>query len=536
MGKITDVLTHPKFSQLPESAQRFLLQEAGVPVERTDRLALVLARAQSMANAEDAQASIMVNPSQPLSALPGRLMSGAGETLTHLGKAAILPTALGAIGGVAAPFVPVAGRMPQAPMVGQALGGMAGEALNQYYGITSPSVEQIGMAGMPALAAKPLGRMAPLEATIPQETMSKLVSRIPGGAPAIAEQAAEEIRARPGILRATTASMMGEGTTVNSLFGTAMEQNPRILTTTLQRTVRELQPREASAAEGGLALGGKYQKVLDAMDTTLWPAGAPTIGGVSQGGSHLDQLELWRKRLGAMLEHTNYTNSEERGFLGKLYYGILDDYQRAADQGVAGAGELRLGIQMAKRQFGADDLEKMIEHVGFLTPRPDGIPDPRTGAMLRQLTMAERDEPSKTMQLFRDSVTPQEFDDIKGVLEFWNERKTALAPPRGAQYGSGQAFGLAGVGYAAGGMELASELVAGRWALTHLLMTDTGRAALRNLIARDQPISVTELTTLAMGQAAREYMQPSPSGMAERLMRGIRSPGETRFEAEPRHP
>ena len=129
------------------------------------------------------------------------------------------------------------------------------------------------------------------------------------------------------------------------------------------------------------------------------------------------------------------------------------------------------------------------------------------------------------MRLFADSVTETELRDIEDLLQFWTERQPVILPPPGTQFGSGPTL-AAGAGALAltGSPRLTAMIVGARAATARLLMTKSGRAALRNLISKDQPINLTEIMSLAIMQGGRQVLGPDPLATSMRLQQRFRQP------------
>lgn len=439
--------------------------------------------------------------------------------LTTMGKRAA-PSILGAYTAeMAGPFV----GLP--PKVASALGGATGEAVGQVVRGEPLDYEQIALAGMVPGAAKgvtsSLPKVARLEGAIPTE---KLARRLPGSAAALSELARKEIGDLPGQIRARTAASLG-GQSVDEVFALAQRSGALIPTEAIATSVQVVQDAEAVAAKSGTQFGGKLQRLVKSFQELA-----------QEPVQTIDVLDTARRRLGALIG--DETNTELRGLYKTLFKGVMDSIDEAADAGVPGATMLKQAVAAQRRYFAADDLEELITKRGIIgPPRPDGLREIRVGKMLDEVDRAIAGEPSKNMRLFVDSFTGQagadELAEIRDVLAFWNERVTALPPPRGAQFGSGRLIGAGGIGLLLGGAEGAGAMIAGERALSWLLSTRPGRAALKERLTSDFPISATELVLMAVGQEGRARLG-SPLEQSRELLGNLR--GQPPQLTAPRQP
>jgi hypothetical protein len=430
------------------------------------------------------------------------------------------PSVVGSVvGEMAGPFV----GLP--PQVGAGLGGALGEATAQLAGINPKNTAQVALAAAVPTGAKVATAMLPkvarLEAAIPTQNLAR---RLPGSAAALSEMAREEIVELPGNIRAATAASLG-GQTVDDLFALAKQTPTPIPTGPLTLALTTVQEAEAVAARSGTQFGGKLRRLTTSLQQLA-----------DEGAQPLEVLDTARRRLGALIG--TETNPELRGLYKTLYKGIMDSLDEAADAGVPGAAMLKRAVAAQRRYFAADDLEELINKPGMIgPPRPDGLREIRVGKMLDELDRAIAGAPSKNMRLFVDSFTgqagAQELAEIRDVLAFWSERVTPLPPARGVTYGSGPTVGLGAMGYLVGGAEGTAMAIGGQRALALLLSTRPGRAALKERLTQDFPISATELVLMAVGQEGRTRLG-DPIAQSRELMGNLR--GQQPQLTAPRQP
>jgi hypothetical protein len=527
--RLSALFQHPEFNKLSDQGQKSLLFAEGLPrtvAGDAEPLADLLERARAFAITQEVGDSAVLREDQRRRD-PG-LLSRLGRGMVTAGKQAMLPIAGGFVGRVAAPFV----GLP--PQVGESLGSVAGEGINQLSGLTLPSVQQLMLAaGGPALGRQASRVLPSVPVTLPRDRLLSGATKIPGGGGALAELAAEDIRALPRALEARTAATLGEDT-MESLFQSAREGSraaaggatapPALLKLPATRQVAATLRRLEREAPPSVRLGGEYAAILK------------DINNISKAGGAvpLPLLDTFRRRVGAVIGKSSDLNDEQSVFLRRVYGGFLDDLGAAAADGIPQADALLRATQAARREFATQDLDRLIEKVGFGLPRPDGVPNLRIGALLREVRAIDKDTPSRALRLFKSSVDPDEFSQIKETLEFWNARSAVILPPAGAQYGSGPTNIAAAAAYAATGSgQAAAAVVAGRQVLARLLLSQNGRQALKQLISQDQVVNFTDLFAVAATQMGREALGADPVSLGRAALDRMRAPGEQRLEAPP---
>lgn len=414
-------------------------------------------------------------------------LTRAGRTAREIGKPAIAPTALSFGGGMVSPLFGV-----PAP-IGAALGGMGGELINQVLDITEDDLQQIVLAGATGAAAK--GASSVLPRIGPRVNVAGPVRRLPGSQGAFTQIAGQELRNQPGFIRLETSTILGDDT-IDGLFDFALRQRgrTRIATPTLRQELQTGLAREGR----GERLGVAFPRLRKLMQQSAQQ--------VKRGGESLElrDLELLRKRVGARIGRMA-VDDEQRNVLRGIYKSILDDLDASIAAGDPGAAALRTAVKVSRREFAARDLEDFLEQRIFGNPRADGLRPIAIGKLKREIDDIVAGRPSKTFSLFEGSLSMQEMDELQRVVDFWAANLDPLPPPSGVQFGSGPTVGAGAAGFLlGGGTEGAAAGVLTKGILTKALMSRSGRAALVDLISRRQPINLTELALLTLGNIGRQ--------------------------------
>ena len=436
------------------------------------------AHIKSLAGQFSTSGSVMLNKS-----LGTRLMEGGIEA----GKKMALPVGGSVVGSILGPFV----GFPRP--LGSALGGGLGEITNQVLGITPRDFEQIWLAAATGMAGK-MGAKA-LPKIGPTVDVSNLAKKLPGAGGAFTEIAGQQLRTMPMSIESGTQQILGNET-IDSLYDLAKQGRfTSIPATNLRNMVARGLLTEKNAARFGLQFSG-LKRILTKISSET-----------KRGGKalSLQDIDLLRKRIGARIGRMA-VDGEERNALRSLYKGIMDDLDAAAETS-PNAAALLLANRVARREFAARDLGDFLEQKIFGAPRQDRLQTIRISALKKEIDNMLAGRPSRTFELFEGSLTRLELDEIKNVVDFWAENLPYLPPSPGVQFGSGPTVAAAGVGYVLGGGTGAGAMVTAKHLLTRGLMSRTGREAMVSLIARRQPINLTELGLLMIGTAARQRMQ-----------------------------
>lgn len=435
-----------------------------------------------------------------------RVLGTAGQ----MGQQAAIPTGFSAVGGVVSPFFGIASP------VGSGIGGMTGEFINQQLGITDPNLMQIIMAGATGGAVRGAGRLGVIPQVGPRVNLRPIARILPGSPGAFTEVAQEQLEGAVRGIERGTAIMLGDDT-INDLFtfatGTAAGQQGRIripVTNTRQALQQQLavQGRAKKLGVGFQGLGTRMQTMARAIKR-------------GQGRLELRDLDELRQSIGARIGRLSI-DDRQRGILRTLYKGIMDDIDAGIQTGQPGAEALRQAVKASRREFAARDLGDFLEQRIFGNPRADGLRPIAIGKLKREIDAIKAGRPSRVFELFEGSLEPGELDEISRLVDFWSENLDPLPPPQGVQHGAGPTVTAGGAGLVLGGTTGFGVGVVGKQLLTMGLMSRSGRAALRNLIARRQPINLAELGLIMAGTVGRQQL--SPQAIGQQLMERFAPP------------
>lgn len=429
------------------------------------------------------------------------------DRLAQMGRAAILPTAGSVIGGVVAP------AFGQPPPVGQAVGGMGGEAINQLTGITPRSLQQVGLAGLGPAAGRPLSRLFPSVATtVSPRNIERIAQRVPGHQGAFIEAAREQIEDIPGLISRQTDQLLTPGESTRGLFTSAIADVTPIGMAETGRAARQIARKQALAARGG---GGsaRIKRVAEAL------AGLADEATETGGRETLEFLNVQRQELEGLLGATQ--NQSIKRQARTLLRGVFMDIDRAAQNGHRGAETLQRALMIKRREFAADDFQQLLDRRGMISPpRPiDGLREIRVGRLLDAVKRARSGRnPPRELELFAGSLPATELDEIERILSFWNDRISAAPPPKGVQMGSGRTLEAMSAGFILGpvaGIQSATGAAAfgmGKSMLSRVLMAPRGRTILRDAIQKGVPVNITEVAVQMILQGARSQLGTNPAG------------------------
>ena len=405
---------------------------------------------------------------------------------------AALPVAGGVVGGIVSPFMGVPSP------VGSAVGGGLGEVANQVLGITPEDTEQIVLAMATSGAGRGVGSLRQFPRVGPRVDLSRGAQRIPGSAGAFTEMATEQLRNVPTGIEFGTQAILGDET-IDSLFDLALSQRggSAIQVTNLRQAIRQGLTTEQRARDFGLQFGS--------INRILRQTGEQARQG--GGALALRDMELLRKRIGARIGRLS-VDGEQRNALRSLYRGIMQDLEAASGRQPEAAA-LLTAVRVARREFAARDFADFLEQRVFGPPRADGLRPVAIGRLKREFDIMLEGRPSRSFELFEDSLTRPEIEEIQGIINLWSDTLRPLPPPPGTQFGSGPTAAAGGLGFLLGGGTGAAGAVVAKNLLTRGLMSPTGRRALRNLLERSQTINLAELGLLLGGTAARQQLSPS---------------------------
>ena len=445
-----------------------------------------------------------------------------GETVVpaswNAAKPAILPTTLGAALNYGGPSLPVVGPALAAlpPQARESIGSVVGTGANMLLGIEEPSIASLALSAVSPGATRKTAQVG-----------TKI---LPGAQAARATGLVEEAQALPGRL---SQGLTQEGT--SALFAEARTVNPRVAMSQTRAHLHTLLASEADQPKG--LKFRSVEEISEGLQGMLTQS-------ASQGGPPLAQLDAWRQRIGAKIDVTKDT--EEQRALKSLYASILSDLEAAAPQlGGEGAAALLQGIEQQRRLFSAGDLQDLIT-TATSRPRPvDGLQTLNVGSLLKSL-----ESPSGQQQtMLADFLAqhPEDKAEIVSLLEDMNRRNVKLLPPAGTMAGSGMLLGRAGGGYVAAkalntvaGSELmdpqtaAAVTAAGSLAISRALLTPTGRAFLKEMLAESGTLNLTQILTQFGGQVTRANLGPPALDLAQRV--STRATGFPGYPEEERRP
>src|SRR3989304_455036 len=181
-GKVRSTLKDlPKNAEeLSRSARELILSGAA---KRIEEMGPIL----TPEGAEKEATRLSMPESPTMTSMLGELASFGGE----MPAPAILPT-LGQIGGAAVGGLvtsPSIGGVPAGVVAGEAIGGGTGGTVNQLFGITEPSVAQIGLAGASGPAGRAIGGvLSPIG--------KRFLKRMPGTSVVLQEEAVAVVTLR----------------------------------------------------------------------------------------------------------------------------------------------------------------------------------------------------------------------------------------------------------------------------------------------------------------------------------------------------
>lgn len=351
----------------------------------------------------------------PRSGIPEATTSNAGSDVMNLLKSAgkiaktsalptvgsmALPAALTALGGPAnIPFIPLE----------RGVGSGIGEGLNQLFGLTEPSLSQIGLAtGLPVageVGANMLrtGKaLAPaLNTQAPQMAAQQIAGYRAGAVPSkqLFDQATKEGIAIP---------LTETGAALNSIRTTMQDATPaakRAFETVLKQTGLE----DLATAPGGIN-PAKMQNLL----------------------ADVGKLQTQAAKEGGL----------KAGYLGKFFSSLSNDLEQSGAQ-------LADARQAFKREHVLNELDDAINSAFFIKKGQGQQGEFSANKVLNMLNKTDEG----TGKFFAQSMTKGEQRDIKDLFGFLNTLPS-LKPGAGQTFGSGQFFdrvSKAGAGAGVGG-------------------------------------------------------------------------------------
>ena len=326
---------------------------------------------------------------------------GMAEAVGNFAKPSILPTAgsialpaaLTALAGPAnAPFIPLE----------QGVGSGMGEAANQMFGITEPSLTNIGVsAALPTALGYGANALRALKTVVPPSA----------GAETLNALAPKEAAAKVAGYRGGTPSV--------NLFEQASKEGAIIPTQKTQDLIKAVldNPNIAGAEKKAM------QKVLKETGYTEFTSGQ---------AAGLNPARMQRV-LNATGELTPSAQGYEGGNLKRIFGALSDDLEAAASQ--PGASTLKLARDTYKREKVLDTIDKSIAGA-FKINRGQG----EAGQFnANKIINTLQDETDTLGKFFKQAFSGTERKDLVDFFKFLNTIPT-LKPGAGQQYGSGRAI------------------------------------------------------------------------------------------------
>ena len=413
-------------------------------------------------------------------------------------------------------------------------GGATGEAINQVTGVTPFDPLAIGMSALPGGASTARRVFPGMTRTVTPRAARAIGSRLPGAGGAVMESARETAEA--GIERIRTLGQavladLGPDVDTDALFAMARGSGARI---PLRETRRQLGPLlQTLETTGELGLPDQFGSVLRALNNIT--SQTPNVAQ----GLDINTFDSFRRSLGSV--YGQLPDGPRRDTLRRVLRGFYQDLENAIEAGSAGAAALRTALNVSRLEFAADDFARLIERSIGRTQIGSDFQPFRINQMVDELDKVMRGRPSRDMRLFADAFqTPiqrAEIEDIIETLREWNQVASAVPPPRGTNFGSGMNIAAGSLGFGGGTLATGDPVTGAaigaltpglRILLTRGLMTQRGRAALRQFISQGVPVNIPEFAQLLLSQTARQAV--NPRAISERLLRGMHGGQQPRFE------
>lgn len=371
----------------------------------------------SQSNWEQIETASADEPQVKLSSIPSAVGNFAKTSALPTAGSIILPAAATYMtGGAAAPYLPAL----------SGLGSGAGEAMNQMFGITEPSLSQIGMStaiptalGYGANAMRTAGKFLPSSAG-------------PGTLNALAPQ---EAAGRIAGMRGAQAA--------GPLFEKAAKEGTLVPLTKTQTLIKSVldNPDIATAEK-------------KAFSQALKETGVKEFIGQSPQGMNPARMQ---RVLAATGELQSGAEGYTGGHLKRLFGALSDDLDEAANVAGAGAATLKAARDTFKRERVLTDLDKEISSA-FKINRGQGAQGQFNA---NKIINTLKDSSEGTGKFFSQAFSKKEQKDLIGFFEFLNEIP-GLGAPAGTTRGSelllktvGKQTGMGmiggGIGFAAGG-------------------------------------------------------------------------------------
>lgn len=409
------------------------------------------------------------------------------SSLGRIAKPAILPTigeAAGAAAGVA--LSPVLG--PAAPYLGMAGGGITGEGLNQVFGITAPSREQLILAGLvpPAVTAGVRGL----------QTASRFFP------PSQAARTLNEIAPKEAARVIQKYEPVGPS---GPLFEVAKQAGDTIPMTSTVQAIADLKSELSHLSSGAREQKRQADRYLTGLEKKIADSG---------GALNPADMQAELRALGEIIGNMQKPGASSVG-LGeakRLFSTMADDLDNAAN---AGAQTLKAARDTFRREKAVEDIQQSISDATRITRGQGGDAQFNASRVIADL---------KKDRFFTKSFNADEQEEIFGLFKKLN-KIPALPPPSGVQFGSGRlmqagirAGAGAGLGQMAGGTTGAT---AGAIAATALppvaesirlfgmaMGMKTGRALIKELLTQTKGVLTPHATGILSAFVTAQMAEP----------------------------
>ena len=284
--------------------------------------------------------------------------------------------------------------------MGEAVGGALGEAGRQFFTRAPFNLEQIIASGVvPGASGRvtrrlrarfPAGREDVGRATISPRRMQQAAQFVPGTAGAFSDIAQETVGEIPARIRGAIPGLTGTLEGSETLMERGLQVGPggRI---PLRNTQQALIDVELDLPPG-FPLSDIRPEILAPMQALVDIAENVELGK----GLNIRQFNATRRHVGQTFG--NLSPGPQKDAMRRLTAGILQDLDDAVARGLPGAEDLRLGLDVARLEFAADDFQELLDGIGLGVVR-QGERDPtfRLNRVLTELRKVQRGRPGSTL-------------------------------------------------------------------------------------------------------------------------------------------
>ncbi len=433
---------------------------------------------------------------------------------------AMIPPALGGIGGAALGGMVTGPAAPAGVMAGEAIGSAAGTAFNQAVGLEPPSLGQIGLSAAMGPAARLVGGLG-------RGALALGGKLLPGSSAARHQAAVDVMNGIPGLVRPQTPSA--------GLYAQVAKMNPMLNTAPVEAVIDEIAKRNAVLTPGlkrdevDLVIAGLKEAMYPKIPKPTAPLVPPVSGGTTPIGMmtpsppvpkgpkpapEMPFTDFWErmKALREKIESMGATKVIGTGELKHVRKAFLDTLESAAqDPGLTGvaASTLKAGNAMFRKEVAHDAVQEFITTKAISARPGDNMLSVKPGAVMEWL----RKDPDDIVRL----LDPVERAGIEATMKKL-ARLPALPPPQGVNAGSMRTLGNLAVGGAIGylgggpaGSAVGAALAAkGPQLISQALMTERGRHILLKVMDRGPFLDWPRFATLAIAMRAPLFGEDQP--------------------------